>query len=195
MKAHWKEIKDDEFHKNLLKEYLKDLITDKFSKGKYKSITIFCIGTDRSTGDVLGPLVGEYLKELKIKNVKVIGNLEDPAHAKNLEEKLYEVESNSLIIAVDACLGSLQNVGQVIISDKPMAPGAAMNKDLPLVGEISITGSVNISGAFEFMVLQNTRLYETMGLAKVITMIIKETLLDMKPKRKKRVKAKVEMEV
>ena len=44
-----------------------------------------------------------------------------------------------------------------------------MNKDLPKVGDLSITGIVNISGAFEFMVLQNTRLYTVMMLADAIS--------------------------
>ena len=66
---------------------------------------------------------------------------------------------NPYIIAVDACLGHLQNIGKVFIQDKPLKPGSAVNKDLPLVGDLSITGIVNISGSLEFMVLQNTRLF------------------------------------
>ena len=44
-----------------------------------------------------------------------------------------------------------------------------MNKNLPAVGNMSITGIVNISGGFEFMVLQNTRLYTVMTLADSIS--------------------------
>jgi hypothetical protein len=44
-----------------------------------------------------------------------------------------------------------------------------MNKALPKVGNLSITGIVNISGAMEFMVLQNTRLFTVMQLAEVIS--------------------------
>ena len=44
-----------------------------------------------------------------------------------------------------------------------------MNKDLPSVGDLSITGIVNISGTLEFMVLQNTRLYTVMQLADTIS--------------------------
>ncbi|MNI74428.1 hypothetical protein D3C76_1435500 [compost metagenome] len=50
-----------------------------------------------------------------------------------------------------------------------MFPGLAVNKDLPAVGDLSITGIVNISGNFEFMVLQNTRLFTVMTLADTIS--------------------------
>lgn len=41
-------------------------------------IILLCIGTDRSTGDSLGPLVGSFLKESLIKNIHVFGTLDDP---------------------------------------------------------------------------------------------------------------------
>jgi len=34
------------------------LISNSFKNNDYKSIVFVCIGTDRSTGDSLGPLVG-----------------------------------------------------------------------------------------------------------------------------------------
>ena len=55
------------------------------------------------------------------------------------------------------------------MENKPLSPGAAMNKDLPQVGNLSITGIVNISGTLEFMILQNTRLFTVMLLADVIS--------------------------
>ncbi|MCB2290641.1 spore protease YyaC [Clostridium sp. CS001] len=137
-----------------------------------RPIVILCIGTDRSTGDSLGPLVGNKLKFLSRNKVHIYGSLECPVHAKNLCETIDEINytyTDPYIIAIDACLGSLQNVGKVIVEEKPLSPGAAMNKDLPKVGNLSITGVVNISGAFEFMVLQNTRLYTVMVLADAIS--------------------------
>lgn len=137
-----------------------------------RPIVVLCIGTDRSTGDSLGPLVGNKLKFLVRNKIHIYGSLECPVHAKNLCEILDEINfsyTNPYIIAIDACLGSLQNVGKIIVEEKPLSPGAAMNKDLPKVGNLSITGVVNISGAFEFMVLQNTRLYTVMMLADAIS--------------------------
>ncbi|HCW04069.1 MAG TPA: spore protease YyaC [Clostridium sp.] len=137
-----------------------------------KDIIFLCIGTDRSTGDSLGPLVGEKLKFLSRENVSVYGNLQYPVHARNLIEtieKIHSTHNNPYIIAIDASLGSLHNVGKIFVEDKPLTPGAAMNKDLPKIGDLSVTGIVNISGSLEFMVLQNTRLYTVMLLADVIS--------------------------
>jgi len=137
-----------------------------------RPIVILCIGTDRSTGDSLGPLVGNKLKFLVRNKIHIYGSLECPVHAKNLCETIDEINysyTDPYIIAIDACLGSLQNVGKIIIEEKALCPGAALNKDLPKVGDLSITGVVNISGAFEFMVLQNTRLYTVMMLADAIS--------------------------
>lgn len=137
-----------------------------------RPIIFLCIGTDRSTGDSLGPLIGEKLKFMIRDNVHIYGNLEYPVHAKNLRETLEDIKLQFIdpyIIAIDACLGSLQNIGKIFVEKKPLNPGAAMNKNLPPVGDLSITGIVNISGTLEFMVLQNTRLYTVMLLADIIS--------------------------
>lgn len=137
-----------------------------------RPIVFMCIGTDRSTGDCLGPLVGDKLKFLVRENVFIYGTLESPVHAKNLNDTLILINENHInpyIIAIDACLGNIQNVGKIFIENKPLSPGAALNKSLPKVGDLSITGIVNISGALEFMILQNTRLHTVMTLADVIS--------------------------
>lgn len=136
-----------------------------------RTIIFLCIGSDRSTGDSLGPLVGHNIKDFKNKNIYIYGSLYYPIHSQNLEhilEKIHESFNNPYIVAIDASLGSFQNVGKVFIENKPLFPGLALNKDLPSVGDLSITGVVNVSGKFEFMVLQNTRLYTVVTLAESI---------------------------
>ncbi|CAH0298328.1 hypothetical protein SRABI96_04505 [Peribacillus sp. Bi96] len=142
--------------------------------GKLQPIVIVCIGTDRSTGDSLGPLVGTLLSE-KTENSSssfhVYGTLDDPIHAMNLQEKLNEIKklhTNPFIIGIDACLGKMKSVGIVQIGQGPVKPGAGVNKDLPSVGNAHITGIVNVSGFMEFMVLQNTRLNLVLKMAKII---------------------------
>lgn len=137
-----------------------------------RTIIFLCIGSDRSTGDSLGPLVGYKLKFLNRSNFYIYGSLESPVHSKNLNLILQRINENfdtPFIIGVDACLGNFQNIGKVFIDKKPLLPGLAVNKALPPIGEMSITGIVNISGNFEFMVLQNTRLYTVMSLADSIS--------------------------
>jgi len=138
----------------------------------HRAIIFVCIGSDRSTGDSLGPLVGYKLKSFSRNNIYIYGTLENPIHAKNLVTMLSEINSkftNPYIVAIDSCLGSLNNIGKVFIQKKPLMPGLALNKQLPSVGEMSITGIVNISGNFEFLVLQNTRLNTVMNIADSIS--------------------------
>ncbi|PLT29512.1 spore protease YyaC [Peribacillus deserti] len=134
-------------------------------------IVVVCIGTDRSTGDSLGPLVGTLLEEKSTPNFHIYGTLEDPIHAVNLEEKLREIKLkhvNPFIIGIDACLGRLKSVGFIQIGSGPIKPGAGVNKELPAVGNMHITGIVNVSGFMEFFVLQNTRLSLVLKMAKAI---------------------------
>ena len=139
---------------------------------KNRPVIFLCIGSDRSTGDSLGPLIGYKLRYLKRENIHIYGSLSSPVHSKNLNDILDKINENvkdPYIVGIDACLGRFQNVGKIFIDKKPLQPGLAMNKNLPAVGNMSITGIVNISGSFEFMVLQNTRLYTVMTLADSIS--------------------------
>ncbi|AGT33866.1 hypothetical protein M493_18315 [Geobacillus genomosp. 3] len=134
-------------------------------------VVIVCIGTDRSTGDSLGPLVGTMLKEKLLTRFHVYGTLEEPIHAVNLEEKVRAIQlihRDPFMIAVDACLGRLKSVGAITVAKGPVRPGAGVNKQLPPVGDAHITGVVNVSGFMEFFVLQNTRLHLVMNMAKTI---------------------------
>ncbi|ASS89664.1 MULTISPECIES: spore protease YyaC [Aeribacillus] len=136
------------------------------------SIVVLCIGTDRSTGDALGPIVGTKLMEQNLTHVHIFGTLKSPVHAVNLGETIETINNqfeHPFIIAVDACLGLYQNIGSFQVAEGPLKPGAAVNKSLPAVGDMHITGIVNVSGFMEFFVLQNTRLHLVMSMADVIS--------------------------
>lgn len=147
------------------------------------NLVILCIGTDRSTGDCLGPLVGHKLMfNYFLKNVSVYGTLKNPVHAKNLKENvdiIYKNVPNPYIIAVDASLGKCENIGKINLYKGPLYPGAGVNKDLIPVGDISITGIVNISGFMEYIVLQNTRLSVVMQLADIISKSLYMTIINL----------------
>lgn len=150
-----------------------------------RPIVFVCIGTDRSTGDSLGPLVGTLLEEKRQSSFFVYGTLENPVHAVNLKDKLEEIKSqhfNPFIIGIDACLGRLKSVGVIQIAEGPVKPGAGVNKDLPEVGHMHITGIVNVSGFMEFFVLQNTRLHLVLNMAKTIADGIYKASLEYQPK-------------
>lgn len=152
---------------------------------KNRPIVFICIGTNRSTGDSLGPLIGTMLEEKKISPFHVYGTLEEPIHAVNLQEKLQEIYSkhnNPITIGIDACLGKIKSVGVIQIGEGPVKPGAGVNKELPEVGDYHITGIVNVSGFMEFFVLQNTRLNLVLNMAKVISDGIHQASLLYHPK-------------
>ncbi|WP_217588439.1 spore protease YyaC [Lentibacillus saliphilus] len=136
-----------------------------------REYVVVFVGTDRSTGDALGPLAGSYLSELKPKHLTIYGTLHQPIHATNMEESLahiYHVHHNPFIIAVDACLGKTSSIGTIIAERAPLKPGAALNKTLPEIGDVHITGVVNVSGFMSYAVLQNTRLSIVVDMAKKI---------------------------
>jgi putative sporulation protein YyaC len=135
-----------------------------------QELIILCIGTDRSTGDALGPLTGSKLKSLLL-YPHIYGTLEQPVHAVNLPSFLSFIRqsfTNPFIIAVDACLGKTESVGYVSLGRGPLKPGAAVNKDLPGVGDIYISGIVNVGGFMEHLVLQSTRLSLVVKMAETI---------------------------
>ena len=145
-----------------------------FYDNNYDDLLIVCIGTDRSTGDCLGPLIGYKLSTvLKLyPKVHVMGTLDDPVHAKNLKDKIVHIYSNyskPFIVAIDACLGKLERVGYINVSQGALKPGAGVNKELPEIGDIHITGVVNLGGFMEYIILQNTRLSTVMKMADTIT--------------------------
>jgi hypothetical protein len=83
----------------VLSEYLSQFFNSK--------TIIVCIGTDKCIGDCLGPLVGTFLTKGDF-SYPVVGTLENPAHAVNLDNVIDGINrkyKNPFIIAVDACLG------------------------------------------------------------------------------------------
>lgn len=156
-----------------------------FYDGSYSDIIIVCIGTDRATGDCLGPLIGYKIRDMKYNNVHVFGTLDEPVHAKNLNEyiRLIERYSKPFIIAIDACLGRLERIGYVNIKEGPLSPGSGVNKNLPSIGNINITGIVNVGGFMEIMILQNTRLSIVMNMANLIANGLKYNMWKMNKNR------------
>ena len=142
-------------------------------------ILLLCIGTDRSTGDCLGPLTGSLLSETPGIGVMIKGTLNEPVHATNLREAIADIEAlegNPLVIAVDACLGRSENVGYINVNHGPLKPGTGVNKVLPEVGDMHITGIVNLGGYMEYLVLQNTRLSLVMKMATSIAKAIQHAV-------------------
>ena len=143
--------------------FLKDYIN--------KDSVVVCIGTDRCIGDCLGPLVGTLLKT-KNYPLSVYGTIEEPIHALNIDKQLQQIKKlhpKSIIIGVDACLGDINNIGEIQARDYPIHPGKGVGKLLPEVGDTSIIGIVDSSDNNELFTNRNIRLNLIMNMAKVIT--------------------------
>lgn len=145
-----------------------------------EDVVIVCIGTDRSTGDSLGPIVGYKLLNKIISGsrrrggngITVYGTLDSPVHAINLEHVLSDIDrrhNKPFCIAVDASLGTKNHIGFATVGTGPLKPGLGVNKQLPDVGDLHITGIVNVSGTNDPMLLQTTRLCTVMNLADAIS--------------------------
>lgn len=144
-----------------------------------EKLILLCIGSDRATGDALGPIIGYKLSKYHYDNLIIYGTLEKPVHAKNLSSTLDTIHlmyPDSTVIAIDASLGSTSHVGYITLGEGALRPGVGVDKELPLVGDIFITGIVNISGILNHTLLQTTRLDLVMQLADYICLGIRYSL-------------------
>lgn len=161
---------------------LSELIKEQVLQGK--TIIFLCIGSDRATGDCLGPIIGYKLSKYKnYHNYYVYGTLEEPVHAKNLRDTIrtiYETHEDAFVIAIDASLGRSDHIGFITIGEGPLKPGAGVDKNLPEVGDIFITGIVNFSGMLDNMLLQTTRLNVVMSMADQICLGINYCICKLK---------------
>lgn len=121
-------------------------------------LAFICIGTDRSTGDSFGPLMGTMLKQLGFKHV--YGTLDKPCDADHVESAALALESDEkIVIAIDACLGAEASIGSFICQQMPLVPGASVGRKLPPVGHYSIAAVVNKRGLKSYWQLQHTSLF------------------------------------
>lgn len=133
-----------------------------------KGVLVLCIGTDRSTGDSLGPLIGYKLKEQRVRRIQIMGTLERPVHAMNLEQAMALIKSRypeHVVVAVDASVGSQDHVGCITLGKGALRPGLGVCKELQEVGDIFITGIVGGYGNYDPLMLQSVRLSIVMRMA------------------------------
>ena len=103
---------------------LTQLIRKKASANQ--ELVLVCIGSDRATGDCLGPIIGHKLSKYVGPDFSVYGTLEEPVHAKNLEETLdliSEKHLDPIVIAIDASLGNSNHLGYCPGADGAPAHG------------------------------------------------------------------------
>lgn len=171
---------------------LEELIDMGLGEVQNPQILVVCVGTDRSTGDAFGPIIGSRLKQMaRIPGVEVFGTLDEPVHAVNLGYTLENIQEQykppPYIIAIDACLGKFDHVGHITVEHGPLRPGAGVKKTLPAFGDLTITGIVNVSGFMEYFVLQNTRLGIVMRMCDSVVAALRGSLAKHQMKQSLRI--------
>jgi putative sporulation protein YyaC len=135
-------------------------------------LVFLCIGTDRSSGDALGPLVGMMLEEAGYP--QVIGTLAYPFDASNMVERSREIPLEKTVIAIDACLGQPSSLAWYQVSNRPIEPGKSLGKLLPPLGDYSIAAIVNVDAGQKYSILQSTSLHRVMTMSRAIVAAIQE---------------------
>lgn len=177
---HWSGRK---FSPEVFGNQLGELINEVRRRTGKEKVIYLCIGSDRSTGDSLGPLVGHQLCRRwsdyrNTTDTMIIGTLKEPVHAINLRktmEIIHRYYRDALVVAVDASVGCEKNVGGITLGIGSIRPGMGVRKRLDEVGDIYITGIVYGGSHPEPEILQSTRLSLVMEMAECICSGIVET--------------------
>lgn len=143
---------------------------------KKKMPIIVCVGSDLVVGDSLGPLVGTFLRQSQV-GAYVYGTLNQPITAKEIDyarKYIKELHPNSIIIAVDAAVGSADDVGLVKVVDKGVKPGLGIGKNLGEIGDLGIVGVVATKSLKNYALFNLTRLSLIYKMASVISKAIIE---------------------
>jgi putative sporulation protein YyaC len=155
-------MEDKVFSFNSFNNYAEDGISEalKNINDKNSKPIIICVGSDLVLGDSLGPLVGTLLKKKNIRSF-VYGTLNFPITAKEVEYArtyLKQMHPDSISIAIDAAVGSDDDVGLIRVINKGLKPGLGVDKKLGMVGDISIVGIVAAKSVSNHNLFNLTRL-------------------------------------
>ena len=110
-----------------------------------RETVVVCIGSDRVSGDMLGPLVGSALRDEYRLPCPVYGWVGGSVNGVNLEEYLAMVgerHAGSMVIAVDAALGKEEDVGKVRLKRGGIKAGGALERKGGKIGDLGVIGVV-----------------------------------------------------
>ncbi len=152
---------------------------------KHNKKPIFiCIGSDLVLGDSLGPLVGTFLKNKNVGSY-IYGTLNFPITAKEVEYArtyLKQMHPNSISIAIDAAIGSSEDIGLIRVLNKGLKPGLGVDKNLGKVGDISIIGVVASKSNKNYNLFNLTRLNLVYKIAETIASGIEKYISKLESK-------------
>ena len=129
-------------------------------KTQYAQRVYMCIGTEKVFSDSLGPRVGTLLNENMAFPAFVYGLLDSNITAENLLYSYNFIKAlhpASTIVVIDAAVGTREQIGKIQLCDGGIVPGAATNKNLPVVGDLGIVGIVAEKGMADFYTLNSDK--------------------------------------
>lgn len=147
---------------SVFNEFTKDGICESIKKcnKNLKKPIFICIGSDLVLGDSLGPLVGTFLKRKRVSSY-VYGTLNYPITAKEIEyakKYLKQMHPDCITVAIDAAVGSVEDIGLIRVLNKGLKPGLGVEKNLCVIGDISIVGIVSEKSLKNYSLFNLTRL-------------------------------------
>lgn len=107
-------------------------------------LVFICIGSNNVSGDCLGPLVGTYLKNKKIIDYDIYGDMLEPIIFEDINNKINEIDlkynKDCIKVLIDSALGD--EIGKIFISIGELNAGAGLYKNTKILGDINIKGVV-----------------------------------------------------
>lgn len=111
-----------------------------------KKAVYMCIGTEKVCADSLGPLVGQMLNDNMESPVFVYGIYGYNITAQNVEgchRFIRKLHPDCTLVVIDAGVGEADQIGSIQLTDGKIVPGAATDKSLCAVGDVSLVGIVS----------------------------------------------------
>ena len=108
-----------------------------------KRLVFVCIGITTINGDSIGPKIGSKLKN--IQNVVVYGTENNQINNLNyleIYDRVKKEHVNDIVIAIDAALGEKELIGNIVVRDGGVKPGAAFYSDRKSIGDIGLLAVV-----------------------------------------------------
>lgn len=136
------------------------------------NLTFICVGTDRVSGDSIGPIVGsnliKYIEENNIKNINVIGNLKDNFNNANISK----LNNKDITIVIDSAISNTYDVGDIVIDEKNIKIREALDDSKEINSNINIKCIVGRNfkdSAANFLMLQNVKLGIVLNIAEELS--------------------------
>lgn len=138
-----------------------------------KELCFLCVGTDKVVGDAIGPLVGsnlkKYINKNNIKNINIIGNLDNPLINKNIEnfKKIKGIK-----ILIDSAISNSYKVGEIIVEEKSNKLVSAFFNEKNINYDISIKAIVaenSFNNTLNLIRLQNVSVKTVIKMSEKIT--------------------------